>query len=59
MRTCAHVSTIKYKWVGLRLESAMGKKIINDQYGERDKAGPNDSSEDEKDLRRMVGKGGL
>lgn len=33
------------------------KKVIFDRYGERVKAGPNDSTEEEKELRQMVGLG--
>ena len=32
-------------------------KIISDRFGERMKAGPNDSNEDEKDKRRAVNRG--
>lgn len=32
-------------------------KIINDRFGERMKAGPNDSDEDEKEKRRELARG--
>lgn len=32
-------------------------KILSDRFGERMKAGPNDSSEDDKAKRRMVARG--
>ena len=52
-RTCQQIDI---SGIGLYREMEMSK-IITDKFGERTEAGPNDSSEEEKEIRRGINRG--